>query len=231
MKRREFLTATAAGAVAAGGEVLPPYEFLRGEPVAGHPHRVHAVAVSDDGAWAAAASGGGVLLWPAAELEAPPRVLVPGEDVRAVSFDGRVLEAGTGRGSLVRFRLDPAGAATPLEPLADHESAVTSLAAARGTVVSGSLDGTVHVSKADMAAPLVLRGHGAWVWSTALSPDGSSAWSGGADHVLRSWPMDAESLADELCGALPPGSVDETARRHLPADLPAMPLCDSGGGL
>ena len=199
----------------------------------GHPHRLTAAALAAGGGTLAVGSaGGGVLLWDLRQPTASLRTLGDGRDVRAVALspDGRLLAAGTASGLILLW--DFGGAApSPLPELTGHTAAVTSLAfgSQPGALASASLDGSVrlwNVAHREME-PLALRDHGGWVWAVALSPDGGSVLSGGADRTVRvRWTRTAPH-AEALCARITRNLTRDEWARYLPTGTTYEPPCSN----
>jgi WD40 repeat protein/energy-coupling factor transporter ATP-binding protein EcfA2 len=199
-----------------------------------HPHRLTAAAVSADGGTLAVGSaGGGVLLWDLGRPTDGHRSLGDGRDIRAVALspDGRLLAAGTATGLILLWDLTGRPAAAPPAELTGHTAAVTSLTFGKqpGALASASLDGSVRLwntAHREME-PVVLSDHKSWVWAVALSPDGGSVLSGGADRAVRvRWTRTAPH-ADALCARLTRNLTRGEWERFLPAGTPYEPTCSN----
>jgi WD40 repeat protein len=154
---------------------------------------IRSVAVSEDGARAAASSANGdILVW---SLEAPDDlpIRLAGHQgaVNSVDFspDGRTLASG---GADATVRLWDIETQTQLgEPLVGHEDPVwdVTFSPDGSLVVSASEDSTLRMWEiASRSAPHgALRGHTDPVYAVAFSPDGQTFASGAEDGTVRVW--------------------------------------------
>lgn len=68
-------------------------------------------------------------------------------------------------------------------------------------MISGSSDKTIR--QWDLANPerdpVVLQGHGSWVWSVAVSRGGNRVVSGSAGGTVREWNINSRNLSESVC--------------------------------
>ncbi len=134
--------------------------------------------------------------------------------------DGRLV-SGSGDQTLRIWNL-ASGASRELE---GHGHAISGLLIADGgqAVISASLDGTVRVwdLAADGGAGLrhVLAGHEGAVLAIALSPDGKTLASGGADHTVQAVGLAGRPRAAEAPRPRRPGRRARLLGRRTPARL------------
>ncbi len=169
------------------------------------------LAFSPDGRLLAASAGGRVKVW---DLATGWRVLTLGEgavEIGSLAFgaDGRLATGGSD-GTIGIWETDAAGEALSFgesRRLAGHPSPALYLAVDRaGHIVSGSDDATVRVwDPSSGAQTRQLDGHGAFIASVAVTPDGRRAVSGGWDANLCQWDLESGTLIRRL--AAHPGGV------------------------
>jgi hypothetical protein len=75
--------------------------------------------------------------------------------------------------------------------------------------------------------PVVLRDHAGWVWAVALSPDGGSVLSGGADRTVRVRWTHTAPYAEALCARLSRNLTQGEWEQYLPAGTPYEPTCSN----
>jgi eukaryotic-like serine/threonine-protein kinase len=178
-----------------------------GEPrvLRGHELEVTGVVFAPDGhALASTSEDRTVRIWPLAGGE--PRVFDAGTPTTSAAFsaDGSHL-AVAGRGGVRIWDLRRPEAA----PLASREQAGHEIYAVgftpKGLVVLGGVDG-VEITTASLVTVLRLPGHVGSVNALAVSPDGKTVYSGGADQTIRVWSIPTELGATLREGNQPDGT-------------------------
>ena len=150
---------------------------------------VKALAFSADGRFVLAGAADRTVRVHDLVASGTPRVLRgEGGGVTCVagSPDGRLLAAGHQEGVVRVWDLAKAAA---VGEVSGHHGRVDALVfTGAGKVASAGEDGTIRVFSAG-SEPRVLRGHDGPVTSLALSADGSTLASGGADRTVRAWDL------------------------------------------
>ncbi len=163
------------------------------------------IAFSPDGKFLASAGGDKTIkIWNLDNPAAPQLAIAfegHGDWVTSVSFspDGKTLVSGSADGIVKLWSIEEGRF---LEDIGTHEGEVTSVSfSADGQVVasasgdeSASAQNTVKLWSVDGKLLQTLSGHGDWIYSVSLSPDGKTIASASADKTIKIWSVDGGEI-------------------------------------
>jgi len=161
----------------------------------GHSHFVEDVVISSDGQFALSGSWDGTLrLWDLNTGETTRRFIGHTKDVTSVAFshDNRQIVSGSRDKTIKLWNTLGECKYTIDEPEGHSEwvSCVRFSPAAKPIIVSGSWDKTVKVwNLTNCSLRNKLEGHGDYINTVTVSPDGSLCASGGKDGVAMLWDL------------------------------------------
>jgi WD40 repeat protein len=173
----------------------------------GHTAAVNAVRFSLDGTKIATGSADKTIrIW-----EAPSGKILAlakcASEVKAVTWIAKGTQLASGGGdNVIRIWKMPESAGGPLvavKELKGHEGPITALdtiSAADGRIISGSADGSVRVWNVESGQVVQQMKHGAAVTAVAVRPDGKRFASAGVDNVARLWDASNAKQIAEMKG-------------------------------
>jgi WD40 repeat protein len=193
----------------------------------------HWVAVSPvPGQKAFVALAGSGKVWKMSEGKDPELLyeFVPPVMMRslAVSHDAKQWAVGCQDG---RIYVAPFGQPDAGQWLIGHASAITCIDfnPKDQAIASGSFDGTVRIWDLlnTKARPLILRMHDGWVYHLKYTLSGQELISGGQDRLLYKVVVDADAIAQKLCGQLQEHEIaDESWDKFIGPDIPKTRICE-----
>jgi WD40 repeat protein len=168
--------------------------------------KLHAIALSPDGATLAGVTdAGNLLLWNIPRGYAPQTIFTNKISLNALTFSpsGANLIFGDSKGILRALQLSDNRI---MSTLTGHVGPIDQIVFSHSGkfMATCSKDKTVRLWNLDNLSeyPLVLDDHGDWVWSAAFTHDDRQLLVGlhGIAITLKSWPTDVDALSKSLCG-------------------------------
>lgn len=200
--------------------------------------RVRSIDVSDDKNWLAGGNENGeIVLWNLKNNERKVLAIDENRTIMAVAFspDGKNLMTGNERGYVKIWEVSSGELITTLEGQRARIAEITY--SHDGTkVAAASFDGSVQLWDLENLNddPVTMKDHSSWVYTVAFSPDDQKLIAGCKDNIVRRWPTDSKSMADQMCGYIKRNMSQKEWQRYVAEDIDYLRTCNdlpSGEGI